>query len=220
MIRQNKRIIWITSLLILLPILFGVAFWNELPRQMPTHWGLDGTVNGWSSRPFAVFGLPLVIFAIHWLCVFFTAKDPGNQGQNEKVLGLVLWITPLVSLVTNGMVYAAALGAQITPTWFVLPLFGVMFVVIGNYLPKCRQNRTIGIKIKWTLENEENWNATHRFAGKLWTVGGILLVFCGFLPTPWNLVLFLSLTFPMVIAPVVYSYLYYKKHSVDNEEDK
>ena len=213
MIRQNKRIIWITALLILLPILFGVAFWNELPRQMPTHWGLDGTVDGWSSRAFAVFGLPLVIFALHWLCVLITEKDSRNHGQNEKVLRLVLWITPLVSLVTNGMVYATALGVQVSPKWFVFPLFGVLFVVIGNYLPKCRQNRTIGIKIKWTLEHEENWNATHRMAGKVWVGGGLLLGVCAVLPGAIAPAVMVVAILLLVAVPVAYSYWYYKKQA-------
>lgn len=216
MIKQNKRIVWITSAFILLPVLIGVLLWNRLPQQIPTHWGLDGTVDGWSSRPFAVFGLPLVIFVLHWLCVLITEKDSRNHGQNEKVLRLVLWITPLVSLVTNGMVYATALGVQVSPKWFVFPLFGVMFVVIGNYLPKCKQNRTIGIKIKWTLESEENWNATHRFSGKVWVIGGLLLMVCGLLPESVALCLMAAVIVLLMAIPFAYSYGYHSKQCTED----
>lgn len=211
MIKQNKTTICITSVFILLPVLIGLLLWDRLPEQMPTHWGMDGTVNGWSSRSFAVFGLPLVILALHWICILVTAKDPKNKGQNGKVFALVLWITPLVSLVTNGMVYAAALGEEVSPGLLVNLLMGTMFIIIGNYLPKCRQNYTIGIKIKWTLENEENWNATHRVAGKVWVVGGLLLMACAVAPgsvTVWVMFAVIGL---LVAIPFVYSYRYHKK---------
>ena len=211
MLKQNKWTVLITSIIILLPVLFGLVFWNDLPEQMTTHWGLDGTADGWSSRAFAVFGLPLIIFVLHWLCIMVTLKDPKNKGQNGKVFGVVLWITPMVSLFVNGMIYAVSLGIEVHPNLIVNLLMGVTFVVIGNYLPKCKQNHTIGIKIKWTLENEENWNATHRFSGKIWVVGGLLLIFCAFLPavvTPFMMIATIVL---LVAIPFLYSYRYHKK---------
>lgn len=213
MIKQNKTTIYITSVFILLPVLLGLLLWDRLPEQMPTHWGVDGTVNGWSSRAFAVFGLPLVIFALHWICIFFTEKDPKNKGQNPKVFRLVLWITPAVSLLTNGMIYAAALGREVSSNLVVNGLMGALFVLVGNYLPKCKQSRTIGIKIKWTLENEENWNATHRMAGKVWVVGGFLLMACGAVREWFAIPVMIAVTALLVIIPVVYSYRYYKKQS-------
>ena len=81
-------------------------------------------------------------------------------------------------------------------------------MVIGNYLPKCKQNYTLGIKLPWTLDDEENWNRTHRFAGFLWVVGGVLIAINAFLEWEW---LFLVVVFAMVLIPAIYSYLYYKK---------
>ena len=213
MLKQNKRIIWVTSVLIVLPMLVGLFFWNELPEQMPTHWGLDGTVDGWSSRPFTVFVLPLFILAVHWLCIWGTTKDPKNDGQNKKVFRLALWIMPLVSLLANGMVYAAALGKAVAPNLFAFPLMGGVFIVIGNYLPKCKQNHTIGIKIKRTLENEENWNATHRFSGKVWVIGGLLMMVCGFFHELVSIVVMIATIVLLVAIPFVYSYRFHKKQT-------
>ena len=90
-----------------------------------------------------------------------------------------------------------------------MPVFiGVLFVIIGNYLPKCKQNYTIGIKIPWTLDNEENWNKTHRFAGFLWVVCGVAIMFTGFFGGVW---VFLPISFAMVLAPIIYSYLLHRK---------
>lgn len=211
MLKKNKWTVFITSIIILLPSLLGSVFWNKLPEQMITHWGLDGKPNGWSSRGFAVFALPAIILALHWLCILFTARDPKNKDQNGKVFGVVLWITPIVSLFVNGMVYAVSLGETFSPYAITNLLMGLLFVVIGNYMPKCRQNHTIGIKMKWTLENEENWNATHRVAGKVWVVGGLLLMACTVLPEPVAVPVMFAAIALLVAIPFVYSYRYHKK---------
>ena len=211
MIRANKWKLLITSVVIVLPTIFGFIMWDKLPLEMVTHWGVSGNVDGWSSRPFAVFGLPLIVLLVHWICVFATALDPKNRGQNRKVFGLVLWITPVISLFANGMVYAASLGMVLQPHLITSLPLGVVFVIIGNYLPKCKQNHTIGIKVKWTLENEENWNATHRVGGKVWVVGGLLLMVCAFLPESIIPLVTVAAIIVMVGIPVIFSYQYHKK---------
>lgn len=209
--KNHKWKLLLSSAVILLPALFGVLVWDKLPQNMTTHWGANGVADGSSRKAFAVFVLPLVILAVHWLCVLFSAKDPGNREQNRKVFGLVLWITPVISLVANAVVYAVAFDREIKPFVLMCLLLGVMFVVIGNYLPKCRQNHTIGIKVKWTLENEENWNATHRIAGKIWFFAGLLVLVSAFLPGSVAVAVSAVVLVTAVAVPIVYSYLYYKK---------
>lgn len=211
MIRRHKGKLLASSVVILLPILFGVLFWNELPEQMTTHWGLDGTADGWSGRGFAVFGLPLIMLVSHWFCVFLTMKDPKNRGQSDKIFGLMLWICPVVSLFANSMIYAVSFGKNLPYASGCMVLMGMVFVAIGNYLPKCRQNFTIGIKLKWTLENEENWNATHRVAGKIWVIGGLLLMGGIWLPETALLWVMLPVILVLVGIPTAYSYWYHKK---------
>ena len=208
MIKKNLKVLIITSLVLLLPILAGLILWNQLPDQMPTHWNASGEVDGWSSKPFAVFGLPLILLAAQWLCMLGTAADPKKNNHPEKILHLVMWIMPVLSVVLHCVTYAAALGKEVRME-VVMPIFmGFLFVIIGNYLPKCKQNYTIGIKIPWTLDNEENWNKTHRFAGFLWTICGFAIMFTGFFGGFW---VFLPITLLMVIAPIIYSYVLHRK---------
>jgi len=211
MIRTHKWKLLLSSLLILLPSFLGLIFWDSLPAQMATHWGIDGAADGWSSRAFAVIGIPLLLLLIHWVCVFFTVKDPKNQGQNRKVFGLVLWIIPVVSLFASGFLYAVATGKEFSPMILLHVVLGLLFVAIGNYLPKCKQNYTIGIKIKWTLENEENWNATHRFCGRIWVMGGLMLLLCVFLPEKVGILVSAAALVVLVASPVLYSWRYHKK---------
>lgn len=213
--KKRKGECLISCIIILLPILVGLLLWQRLPEQMPTHWGFDGEVNGWSSRPFAVFAMPLFIFAAHIFCFFATAKDSKNQEQNNKLFHLVIWICPVVSILLSGMMYAAALGKEFDANVVMFPLLGLMFAILGNYLPKCRQNQTIGIRVKWTLEDEANWNATHRISGKIWVLGGLFMIVFTFLPETialWAMVILLTV---LTLLPLCYSYFYYKKHSTN-----
>jgi uncharacterized membrane protein len=131
------------------------------------------------------------------------------------MLKLVLWICPAISLIVNGMVYCAALGVEV-PVETVMPLLvGAMFVVFGNWLPKCKQTYTMGIKLPWTYASEANWNATHRFGGKVWVAGGILTMITSLFGNFWILLVILVV---MVIVPTAYSYLYYRNHEKEQSD--
>jgi len=208
MIKKNLKVLIITSIVILLPILAGLILWNQLPEQIPTHWNAAGEIDGWSSKPFAVFGLPAILLAAQWLCVLGTAADPKRSAHPQKILHLVLWIIPVLSVLLNVLTYMAAMGRQVQME-VIMPVFiGLLLAIVGNYLPKCKQNYTIGIKIPWTLNNEENWNKTHRFAGWLWTVCGIIIMLTGFFGGFW---IFFIIVLLMVLAPIAYSYILHRK---------
>ena len=208
MIKKNLKVLIITSIIILLPILAGVVLWDQLPDPMPTHWNAAGEIDGWSSKPFAVFGLPWILVAAQWLCMLATGADPKKKNHSDKMIHLVLWIIPVMSVVLHTITYLTALGYGVRMEVVMPVLMGLIFAIIGNYLPKCKQNYTIGIKIPWTLNNEENWNKTHRFAGWTWTFGGIAIMLTGFLGSFW---IFLPIALLMVFVPVIYSYLLHRK---------
>ena len=207
MIRKNLSTLIITSLIILLPIAAGLILWDSLPEQIATHWNAQGAADGYSSKAGAVFTLPLVILGVHWLSILVTAADPKRA--SGKALLMVFWICPVLSVLIGCVIFATALGAQL-PVEKIVPLFlGAMFLVLGNYLPKCEQNYTIGIKVPWALNDAENWNKTHRFAGFVWVIGGLLVIATSFLGSQ---ILLFGILLVMSLAPVLYSYCYYKKH--------
>ncbi len=212
MIKKNKIKLIISSLVILFPMIFGIIVWDKLPAELAMHWGIDGQVDGFAAPWIAVFALPGFLLLMYCLCLFITSKDIKNKDQSQKAFGMIFWIMPVISLFANGIIYASVFG-MVFELSVLLPIFlGLMFAVIGNYMPKVKQNHTLGIKISWTLESESNWNATHRFAGKIWFVGGIVMLFLAFLPTQIMFAGVFVLMIPMVMAPVVYSYNYRKNH--------
>ncbi len=212
MIKKNKIQLIIGSIVILLPILAGLLLWNDLPEQIPTHWGINGEPDGWSSKGVAVFGLPLLLLAVHWFGLLVTSSDKKNVNQTKKMITPMLWICPMISLFGSAAIYSNILGYTWNMTKLPAVLLGLLFLYIGNYLPKCRHNYTIGIKLPWTLASEENWNATHRFAGKVWVIGSIVMLLLAFLPSKYAFFgLFVNL-FILVVLPTVYSYRYMKTH--------
>jgi len=204
-----------SSLLILLPLLFGLLLWNRLPVQLASHWGADGTADGMTGRAFTVVALPLVLLAFHWLCLLVSAAGFKKRGRSGKALGMVFWIIPAVSLFSNGIVYSAAFGLELNLIRLELAFIGLLFLILGNYLPKVEQNGVLGVRVPWTLGSEENWRRTHRFCGRLWVAGGFLLLLIVPLPvplpTPLLFALLLTATLILSLLPILYSYLYYRR---------
>lgn len=211
MMKENKKALIITSVIILLPILAGLFLWDRLPDTIATHWGADGKADGWSSKPVAVFIPPVFMLACHWACVLITSSDPRNKERNRKAKNLVLWTIPCVSLFSSAMHYGTALGTELNLVSVTFAIVGIMFMFLGNYLPKITQNYTIGFKVPWALSTEENWNATHRFGGKIWVVGGLVLVLTALLATGLTIEFMIIVLLIMALVPMLYSYLYYKK---------
>lgn len=180
-IKNYKITIIITTLITLLPILFGLIVWNRLPEQIATHWGADGQANGYSGKEFAVFGMPCILAAFQLLVSFITLNDPKRRNIHKKPLTLILWVIPVMSLITNGITYAVALGVEVDVGIIVSILVGILFIALGNYMPKLQQNYTVGIRVPWTLNSTENWNRTHRLGGKMFILGGFFLIITGFL---------------------------------------
>ena len=218
MILKNKKLLILTSLLTLLPIPVGLLLWNQFPETMAIHFGFTGEADGYASPNFTVFALPLLMLAFHWLCIFFTARDKGNQGKNQKMFHIVLWTIPIISNLSLLGLYAFALDVEFSPVvWTVVPM-GLLFALIGNYLPKTRMNYTMGIKVRWAYTSEENWNATHRFAGKVWVIGGIIVALCALLPHPAAVTIMIISFLVLVVLPIAYSWRFYKKEKAEGKE--
>ena len=210
MLQANKKTLIITSIVTILPVLIGIICWNRLPDVMATHFGMNNEANGFSSKAFAVFGIPLILLAVLWFGAFVTSHDPKRQNISPKMFSLTVWIAPVTSLVVAAILYPVNLGYALDITYFVELLSGVMFIIIGTYLPKARQNYTIGIRVPWTLANEENWTRTHRLAGTLWIICGILMIIIC-LTRSASVQWMVGILLITVLVPCIYSYWLHAK---------
>lgn len=161
----------ITCGVCLLPILFGLIIYDCLPAQMPIHWNIAGEIDNYASKEIFVFLLPILMSGIQLLCLFMMQMDPKYKNYSSKMLKIVVWIIPTITIVLEAITYAIVFGYEISIN-IVVPIFlGILFVILGNYLPKCRQNFTMGYRLPWTLNDEDNWNKTNRLAGYVMVLG-------------------------------------------------
>ena len=218
MIKNHKWKAVISSLVIVLPMLFGLIMWNRLPDNMVSHWGADGVADGSASKGFMVFGVPVIMLAIHWLMLLLESVFQKHKQQNNKLVALCYGIIPAFSLVIHAFIYSVALEKDWNLTSMIPILIGVLFMLIGNYLPKTTRNRTMGIKLRWTMGNDENWNKTHRLGGQLWFWDGLVIMASALLPVKITIAVMIAMIAVSVIVPTAYSYSIYKKHRAEGIE--
>ena len=155
--------------------------------------------------------VPLLILALHLVCSYAESRDTKRKNVNPVLRTVMLWFCPAVSLLGGALTLGTGLGYEMH-VGTVVPVFvGLLFLILGNYLPKLRRNRTMGIKLPWTLASEENWTRTHRVAGFTWVAAGLLMLLSALLRLhgPTVTVVLLALA---VGIPVLFSYLYYRRH--------
>lgn len=178
--REHRMLLVLTSAIILMQMLVGVLLWDRLPDPMATHFNFHNEPDGFSSKPFAVFGMPLLLLGLHFMCLMLScASNIQMQNVSSRVKSLMLLIIPAASLLVTVLCYGYALGAPFAIDRIVWVFVGVVFALVGNYLPKLRRSTIAGIRLPWTLADEEIWSRTHRFAAPVWVLCGLLMIVCG-----------------------------------------
>ena len=219
MIRKYKWTLILGSIVVLLPAIAALIFVNAFPNEAKLYWN-EGFGGGFGPVLTSAIVLPLVLLVIYWLCAFISSIDNRGVSQSPKVIRTVLWMVPVISLYANIVLWAVTLGLKINIVMVSCILFGVIFIIIGNYMPKCTQNRTVGIKIAWTLANRENWTRTHRLSGIVSVVAGIAVLIAAFLPMAVAIVIFFAAILSVAFVPMIYSYCFYRKQIKSGEATK
>lgn len=196
MIKENKLKYIISSFIILIPFIVSMFIEDSINTVMKGAWYFS-------------LIMPLLLLALHTAMLILTTRiDSVKQGK--KIENLIFFIVPAISLYVGGIFIALMLGFEFDVSVVIGIIMGISFIVMGNYMPKAKRNSTFGLKIKWTLANDDNWVATHRFCGKVMVMGGILSLLISFLPTIAFFIAFSVLIAAIVIIPTVYSYRFYK----------
>lgn len=207
--RQNRVKILITSLVTLLPCLVGLILWPRLPELMPIHFNFSGVADGWESRQFAIFALPCFFLVCHLICMFAMLHDPRGVQLGGKVVAIFMWFMPVTSLIVGICMYANAMNIKINISVIFICFIGLINIVLGNILPKVKPNSSVGIRTVWTVADSENWYHTHRLGGWILVITGVALLTASLWITPW---LMLVLVIIAMLVPIVYSFVYYKRH--------
>ncbi|SDQ27977.1 SdpI family protein [Streptococcus equinus] len=208
----NKEFL-MTALVIALPVVIGAIFWNQLPEKIPTHFGIDGQADGYSSKLFTLFAFPALFLLFQIICLASFEKESVKVNIPAKMRRFYTWLIPVLSLIIQGSIYANALGFIKSGPTLVTTFLAIVFIVIGNYLPKIQRNATVGIRIPWTLSDDKNWYKTHRMAGKLWVIGGLIILLESFIQVALPYVMGVVIAI-MIVVPIVYSFILSRKNSL------
>jgi len=217
---MNKKFTKIDLLalfIFLVPWIYTLYIYPSLPASVPVHFGPNGKPDRYGSP--AEFMTGIIVISIitlftYVLLRFLPAIDPKKTAKysmgtfNKIGIALVLLMSMINVTITYSTIHE---GMAIEK--FLFPALGLFFAFMGNVMHSIKPNYFAGIRTPWTLESEDNWRATHMLAGKLWFAGGIIAaVVCAFLPAVAATIFFLSVIGVITVIPLVYSFLYFKKH--------
>lgn len=191
---------------------FTAAVYTRLPARIATHWNLAGEPDGWSGRAGAWL-LPAVALGTWALLMVVPRIDPRREnyarfrGTYLLVVNLTLLFLGVLHIVTLGY----ALGWPVEVDRLVNAMLGVLFVGMGNVLPRVRPNWFLGIRTPWTLESNRVWRETHRMGGRVFVAGGGLLLLLALLPGTVSEWLLLPVLLGTALLPVAYSYVAWRR---------
>ena len=147
MIKNHKWKAIISSVVILLPVLFGVLIWEKLPASMVSHWGADGVADGIASKGLMVLCLPLILLALHWFMLLMTTlMEKNNKPQNNKIVAMSYGVIPAISLVVHTFIYSIALEKEWNLFALVPVILGALFMYIGKISYKSKKARSFFTK--------------------------------------------------------------------------
>lgn len=206
-IKFKKESVISVIISILLFALVNLLFYKKMPETLPTHWGFNNKIDGYSSKFTTLITTPLLFIFLNIFSCFMLDNDPKNKDKNNFVITIGKATIPLVMLITFVISVFYGLGKKINVMVIISIFVGFLLILIGNYLPKTKRNYTVGIKLPWTLNSDENWNKTHRLAGYFFILGGIFFLFTPFIGNEY----LVFLTFIIIgIIPAIYSFYLYK----------
>ncbi|MDD5527949.1 MAG: SdpI family protein [Patescibacteria group bacterium] len=198
-------------LLIVISIIASFYFYVHFPDRVITHWNLAGEPNGYSGRAFAAFFFPALFVGMYLLFIFLPMLDPRKERYAEfaKIYNVFRNLIIFILVVIYFVASFNNLGANLNINVWVPGAVGLLFIVLGNYMGKIKPNWFVGIRTPWTLSSETVWNKTHRFGGKVFIIGGLLMISAGLAPLSWRLPIFVADIIILLFGTVVYSYFAY-----------
>ncbi|MCU9533354.1 SdpI family protein [Streptococcus sp. CSL10205-OR2] len=196
--------------LYLVPLAVSLYYYPQLPSKIAIHYNVADQPDNFTDKFMALFVSIGFIFMIELFSYFVLSKDPRQNYQNKKLAIFLLLFMPLLSLILIIMMISYALNSCFNVLVILRISLSLLIIIIGNYLPKTKRNNSLGIRLPWTLANDNNWIKTHDFSAKMWVIGGILLLTISLFSLSNEL--FIALTIIILIAPIVYSFVLNKSN--------
>ena len=214
-----RRLIW---LIMLLPAVYLAIVWTGIPQTVPMHFDLKGNVDQYGTKTDLLImtavltGLNMLLYLVILNIYKIDPKKYAAQNK-ERLQRIGFSVSLYLAAVSAMLIYVISTKHVDIVMKFVFIAMGLLFALIGNNMYNLKPNYFAGMRLPWTLENEDNWRATHHVAGRLWFFGGFVIALLAFvLDEQWSVYsTFIALSF-LVLIPVIYSYRYYKRSQQKN----
>ena len=204
---------WVSLMIVVAAFIVSAVVYPRLPATIPTHWDLSGQPNGWSSRFWGAWLIPVFLLGMWALVRVLPRIDPRGSnyakfgGAFEAIIDTIM----LFVLALHIVALRAALGHPVEMER-ILPIgIGVLLIVIGNLLPRARPNWFVGIRTPWTLSSDRVWEKTHRFGGRIFVAGGLIITIASFLWVQEAHVVLFAVMVLVASSVMIYSYLEWKR---------
>lgn len=198
----------IAMLLCFIPEIYGTIVYHKLPEKIASHYNFNWEPDQYLPKAFVIYGIPAIMAVIELLCCTIIRFKSEVEKQSKAAKEILIWIIPIITVFSMTWIIATEQGLDFPKIKLVMVFLGLLFIITGNYLPKTRRNWILGIRLPWTLVDDENWNYTHRVSGFVWVLGGTIFTIFGMLEK--MIICFITLGL-MVIIPTIASLLFYCK---------
>ena len=192
----------------------GLLLWNRLPDQMASHWNINDQVDGYMSKTWGVFMMPLITVGLFVIFLVVPSIDPlkANIAQFREAFNLFIILIVAFMLYIHGLTLVWSLGyTDFKMSTSMLPAMGLLFIFVGFMLRKAKRNFFIGIRTPWTLSSDTVWDKTHRLGAVLFMASGVLAIIGGIFG---GMTAFWLLFVPLMgstLFLLVYSYVLYQR---------
>jgi uncharacterized membrane protein len=206
--------VWI---IFLAPLIYLLIIWQNLPAKVPMHYNLNGVIDRYGDKSELLL-MALIITGVNIGTYLFLSNvhriGPKRNGleNKDRMQRMAFVISVFQASLLCVIIYSSAIASIELVPGVVLSGVGLLLSFIGNYMYNIKPNYFAGLRLPWTLENEDNWRKTHHLGGKLWFIGGLLItIICLFLPFKTGIIVFFIIIAILIIIPAVYSYNLHKQ---------
>lgn len=193
------KILILTCAVCLLPILLGIALWDALPESIAIHFDINNTPDNYASKGFTVFGLPFMMVALQIACCVINDVNAKKYGDRKKLELVTKWIIPIMSIVLQTITFLYALKVDIDIRRWAISICGIIFIAVGNYLPKLDYIKNFKNNV-----DKEKSRKINRFIGFKSVIMGILALVTLVLP-PITSLIWIFMLIPYAIISIIYT---------------
>jgi len=211
-----RRLVWI---IIIVPAIYLLMIWKQIPQTVPMHFDIKGNVDSYGTRNDLlklVLGLTILNAAVYLILTNIYKIDPKKYAalNKDRLQRIAFYVSLYLAAIWIALIYQIVHNDVSHMMKFVFIAMGLLFALLGSNMYNIQPNYFAGIRLPWTLENEDNWRKTHQFAGRLWFFGGLIIALAALLLRNGQAIYISAAALAvLIIIPIVFSYNLYRKQT-------